>query len=108
MASWIEKTAKQVSDFAKETVNKVVDDLTEGYQTPLEKNGIVMRQIQNTFSYYKPTNPYVRAYSNSLLKSNDSYVSASGWIPKTYDVKNIAIDLDNEVIKKDEIFDTQR
>jgi hypothetical protein len=111
MANWIEKAGKKISDYAEQLSNKIEDNLTEGYQSPLEINGRIMRRFSNVFNYYKADNPYVRAYSNSLLRANDSYVTASGWLPKTYDVKNLAIDLDyasmNKGNGKDSIFDTQ-
>jgi hypothetical protein len=107
MSSLIQKAAKAVTNYAEKVGKKIVDDATIGYQSPLELNGAVMRSISNQFKYYKPSYPYVRAYSDSLLRVNDNYVSASGWVPKTYDVKNVAIDLENEILNNKNIFDIQ-
>lgn len=106
MAGWIEKQLSNIADFATEMADKIYQKEESGFQSPLELNGLAMRQMMKNTAYYKKEYPYAICGDSGFLRTIDKYVSASGWRPATFDINNTVVNAEFENISKE--FDVQK
>ena len=94
-----EKAGTAIADFSKDLGKQVWNELNEEqYQSPLEIQGIAMRQAMRPVRYYKKEYPYAYCDDNGFLRGNKGYVAASGWRPATYNLVKYVVDREYENI----------
>lgn len=94
-----EKAGTAIADFSKDLGKQVWNELNEEqYQSPLEIQGIAMREAMRSVRYYKKEYPYAYCDDNGFLRGNKGYVAASGWRPATYNLVKHVVDREYENI----------
>ena len=101
--SIIKDLGNEIKNAASRIWSNITDSVGEdtAYQSPLELNGRAMRAVSRQMNYYSKYYPYVSSSDNALLRTNNAYVSTSGWKPATVSVDKTNILQEEEAALKD-------
>lgn len=98
----IEKIGKHIEEQVNDIIHPIIE---QTYQSPLECVGICRREVLKPLRYYGKQYPYAMPVEVDYIKTNNSYVAASGWRPSTYELRTEIQDKEFQRVAKE--FDVQ-